>query len=42
MILTLIKKLLCKHEFVDTNENRVLFGYEHVTKICVKCGKRMI
>ena len=40
MIRVIIARLFCKHEFIDTDEGSNLFGKDHVTKVCVKCGKR--
>ena len=36
-----IKRLFCRHEFVPTHEMRNLFGKDHITKVCIKCGKRI-
>ena len=40
-MIKLLKRLICKHEYANTNEGWSLFGKDHITKVCVKCGKRM-
>lgn len=36
----LLKRLFCKHEWVNTSEYWSVFGKDHITRVCVKCGKR--
>lgn len=40
MIKAILRRLFCKHEFVGTNEGWSVFGADHVTLVCTKCGKR--
>lgn len=42
MIKYVFRQLLCKHEYVNTNEMWSFFGQEHITRLCVKCGKKFI
>ena len=41
MIKYVFRQLLCKHEYVNTNEMWSFFGQEHITRLCVKCGKKI-
>lgn len=39
----ILKRFFCKHKHtILSNENWSLFGKDHVTAICVDCGKRWI
>lgn len=40
-ILKFIFRYKCKHDYVNTNEEWSIFGKDHITKVCVKCGKRV-
>ena len=37
----IIKRIRCKHDYIGTNEAWNVFGKDHITQVCVKCGKRV-
>lgn len=40
-MLEFLKRLFCRHEYVYTTEYWTYFSSEHITKVCVKCGKKV-
>ena len=40
-MIQIIKHIFCRHTYIRTNEMWSIFGTDHVTKVCTKCGKRI-
>jgi hypothetical protein len=40
-IVSMIQRMRCRHEYIGTNEEWSYFGKDHITYVCVKCGKRI-
>lgn len=34
-----LKRLSCNHAYIYTNDMWSILGVDHVSKVCVKCGK---
>lgn len=41
MLKSILNRIKCKHEYIGTTEEWSVFGRDHITHVCVKCGKRV-